>query len=113
MAKIFGKLEGTQTITDELILHGMIAGDAIVENGGLIQLHGMVAGDLIIKPGGYAHVHGMVTGSVSNGGYARITGVVTGKVLPSLEGSGETVIVPGSIVDGVVKRDSAQRTSPC
>jgi cytoskeletal protein CcmA (bactofilin family) len=94
MREVHDKLEGVQSINDELRLFGMIAGDAAVEPGGVLHLHGMIVGDLLIRDGGEAEVHGMVVGSVHNDGVAVVDGTVTGRV----SGSGHTTIAPNAVV---------------
>jgi hypothetical protein len=77
-----GNLEGDNEIFSELKLHGMITGNAIVKNGGVLHLHGIVSRNLIVEPGGIANIPGMVSGDVINkGGELYISGTIVGQLV--------------------------------
>lgn len=65
MREIYGQLKGDQVIFDEVVLHGQIAGDAVVESDGVLIVYGQVCGDIRVKAGGTVEVSGMVTGTIS------------------------------------------------
>ncbi len=93
-----GKVEGPITLTEDLLLQGMIAGDATVSAGISFVLHGMVAGDLVIEPGGSAVVNGTVGGSVRNHGHVEVAGRIVGS-LRNVDG-GTSTVHPHSDVRG-------------
>ena len=77
-----GKIEGNQTVKDELKLHGMIVGNAEVLAGGTLYLHGMIMGDLVVEVGGNVILHGMVLGNVTNnGGTMEIYGMICKRLI--------------------------------
>ena len=91
-----GKLEGDIEITSELKLHGMITGNAIVKNGGVLYLHGMVSRNLIVKPGGIANVLGMICGdAINKGGELYISGTIGGQLLKE---AGITNVEPNATI---------------
>ena len=76
-----GKIDGDFEVAEDLQLHGMITGSALVKSGALLQLHGTVVKDVIVEQGGTAIINGTVGGSVINrGGSIEIYGVVHGSV---------------------------------
>ena len=93
-----GKIVGNLDVENELEMHGMITGDAIVRAGGILHLHGMVCGNLIVEEGGVAYLHGSVTDNALNrGGILKIYGMVNGYLDQSL---GTTLLDPKAMVDG-------------
>lgn len=93
----YGKIEGDFVVVKDFQLYGMITGNALVKNGGLLQLHGTVAKDLIVEEGGKAVINGTVRGNVINhGGVVDIYGVVNGNV------NGHATIDANAVVQGVV-----------
>lgn len=75
--KIFDDIE----IQDEIMLHGIIAGNVSVKNGGILYLHGMVTKNLLVQDGGKVFLHGMVSGDITNqGGLLEVYGTILGKL---------------------------------
>jgi hypothetical protein len=78
----YGKIEENIVITQEIALHGMIVGNAIVKSGGILHLHGMVTKDLIVEKGGKVFLYGTVSGDTWNqGGELSISGTVVGRLI--------------------------------
>ena len=91
-----GKLEGDMEITTELKLHGMIAGNAIVKEGGVLHLHGMVTKNVIVESGGIANIPGMVSGNAINqGGELYISGTIVGQLVKN---AGVTKVEPNAAI---------------
>lgn len=91
-----GKLEGDIEISSELKLHGMITGNAIVKNGGVLHLHGMVSRNLIVEPGGIANIPGMVSGdAINKGGELYISGTIVGRLVKE---AGITNVEPNAAI---------------
>lgn len=91
-----GKLEGDIEISSELKLHGMITGNAIVKNGGVLHLHGMVSRNLIVEPGGIANIPGMVSGdAINKGGELYISGTIVGQLVKE---AGITNVEPNAAI---------------
>lgn len=68
--------------SEELILHGIFDGNAIVKEGGVLKLFGRVSKNVIVEPGGIAHILGMVFGDVINkGGELYISGTILGQLV--------------------------------
>ena len=88
-----GKLSGHQLITDDLVLLGMIVGDATVSAGAHLDLNGIVTGNLTVQEGATCDLRGTVSGSVYAAGVTNVWGVVSG----SASGAG-LVVYPDSIV---------------
>jgi len=79
MVSEHGKIDSDILLREELIFHGMVTGNATVDNGGRLILHGMCCKNLIIKKGGECYLHGTVTGDVDNiGGYLEVYGTISG-----------------------------------
>lgn len=96
METITGKIEGDYTISRDLTLYGLVAGDVRVESGATFVLFGMVTGDVRVEHGASARLAGTVGGSVTNRGWVALEGRVVGS-LTNLEG-GESVIHRDAVV---------------
>ena len=69
-------------ISSELILHGIFEGNAIVKEGGVLQLFGRVSKNVIVESGGTANISGMVFGDVTNkGGVLNVSGSILGQLV--------------------------------
>ena len=102
MKAITGTVEGDLSVSEHLILQGMVTGNITVEQGGSLHLHGMCCKSLIVNLGGTATVHGMVSEDITNrGGNVSVFGMVVGSVHSQ---SGETHIAPSAVVQN--KRSS-------
>jgi len=96
MKAITGTVEGDLSVSEHLILQGMVTGNITVEQGGSLHLHGMCCKSLIVNLGGRATVHGMVSEDITNrGGNVSVFGMVVGSVHSQ---SGETHIAPSAVV---------------
>lgn len=61
------------------VFTGMIAGDARVKSGSVLEVRGMIDGDLFIEAGSRVVVSGMVDGRVVNeGSDVELTGMIGG-----------------------------------
>lgn len=68
--------------SEELILHGVFDGNAIVKEGGVLQLFGRVSKNVIVELGGIAHIPGMVFGdAINKGGELYISGAILGRLV--------------------------------
>ena len=77
MEEITGRIAGQLTITYDVILRGIVQGDAWVTGGAALTLYGLVAGDLHVDDGRCAIVRGTVSGTVINkGGRVQVFGTV-------------------------------------
>ncbi|MBR9903651.1 MAG: hypothetical protein GYB15_07390 [Gammaproteobacteria bacterium] len=66
----------------ELKLHGVVLGDVLIKNGGVLELHGIVSGDVVVDPMGVANIYGTVNGNViNNGGKTLVAGTISGKMI--------------------------------
>ena len=102
MKTITGAVEGDLSVSEHLILRGMVTGIITVKQGGSLDLHGMCGKSLIVNAGGKATVHGMVNEDVTNrGGDVSVFGMVVGSIDTQ---SGETHIAPSAVVQN--KRSS-------
>lgn len=111
MRSIHSKIEGDVISSDDLALHGMVAGSAGIAAGVMLMLHGMVTGDLILEAGSFCELRGMVTGNVRNkGGELFVYGTVKGAVLTL---AGSTVIDPKAVIDGGVHQLEAAGRIAC
>lgn len=91
-----GKIEGDTEVTYELELRGMITGDAIIKDGGVLHLRGMVCRDLVVEEGGKVFLRGMVSGNtINNGGELEIWGTVVGRLMKN---SGVTRVHPEAAI---------------
>lgn len=96
MQTIFDQVDGDLSVSERVIIHGMVTGDITVVAGGELALHGMCCGALVVEPGSDAIVHGMVTGRVANrGGKLAVYGMV-GPVETVV--AGETYVAPSAVV---------------
>jgi hypothetical protein len=95
MRTIFDKVEGDMSVSDHVVIHGMVTGDITVAAGGDLVLHGMGCRALVVEPSGSAVVHGMVIGRVTNkGGKVAVHGTVG-----SLdETAGETHVAQSAVI---------------
>lgn len=102
-----GDLSGDILVTDELALHGQLAGNATVDAGGYLVLHGMIEQDLVLQPGGRAVLHGMVCGDVYNhGGDLHVLGAIQGTLHRE---AGRTSVDPSASVNKASRRRAATR----
>lgn len=94
MKTIREKHSGNMVIQEPFEVFGMVAGDIVVEAGGLLILHGMCTECMTLKEGGEATIHGTVSGDVVNdGGTLSIHGQVHGTLV---ELRGETTVFDGA-----------------
>jgi cytoskeletal protein CcmA (bactofilin family) len=94
-----GKIEGDIQLDQELTLSGMVTGNIIVVDGGLLNLNGTCCKDLTLQEGAKVYLRGTVGGSVFNrGGYVEIYGTVAGSLHTTEEGS--TFVDPHAVVKG-------------
>lgn len=96
METITGKIEGDHTVSHDVTLYGLVAGDVDVEAGATFILFGMVTGDVRVARGASARLAGTVGGSVTNRGWVAIEGRVVG-LLTNLEG-GQSAVHPEAAV---------------
>jgi cytoskeletal protein CcmA (bactofilin family) len=91
-----GKIEGNLFLNYELVLHGMVTGDIVVDKGGLLYLHGVSGKDLIIQEGGKVYLYGTVSGDVHNlNGDLEVYGVINGHLRTD---TGKTIIDKNAVV---------------
>lgn len=92
-----GKIEGPFAIEEDIVLYGMVAGDATLHRGIRFILHGTIAGDLTIEPSARAIIHSTVAGRICNeGGRAEVFGFVD--AVEDLSPDAVTVIDPAAHV---------------
>ena len=90
------KINGDFPINEDLVMFGMITGNANVLRGVTFILHGMVCKDLIIEANGIVEIHGMVNGDViNNGGKLSVYGMIIGSLIKN---GGETLIDPNAVI---------------
>ncbi|QIP19156.1 hypothetical protein HA514_05780 [Enterobacter kobei] len=91
---ITGKHQGNLVLNENLELTGMVCGDLVVSSGFRADVRGMVTGQIIVENDGVLILNGMVSnGLTNNGGIAEIFGYVKGGVN---EISGNTIIHPNA-----------------
>jgi hypothetical protein len=91
------KVPGPFRIAEDLRLYGVIAGDAHVASGAVLELYGVVAGDLILDANGQATIFDVVAGGVANRGRVDVRGVIV-RAFTHLNG-GTSSIAPEAVVD--------------
>jgi hypothetical protein len=96
--KFNGQIDGPATITEDLLLQGMVTGNATVASGVNLVLHGMVTGDLVVEHGATAVVYGTVAGSVINRGRVEVAGRIVGALRD--EEGGQSTVHPDSDIRG-------------
>jgi cytoskeletal protein CcmA (bactofilin family) len=89
------QITGPYRVSEDLLLHGMIAGDTTVATGVTLNLTGMVTGDLHVESGARALLYGTVSGSVVNRGSVELEGEVGD--LTDLEG-GTSRVSPDAVI---------------
>jgi cytoskeletal protein CcmA (bactofilin family) len=90
------KIAGPHRVSEDLLLQGMITGDATVASGVTLDLQGTVTGDLHVEPGARVMLRGTVSGSVVNHGKVDVEGVIYGK-LTDLDG-GTSHVAPNAVI---------------
>jgi cytoskeletal protein CcmA (bactofilin family) len=63
-----GKLPGGTRIDDDMILNGLIDGDAYVAGWVTLHMNGTIKGNLTIESGANVEINGLVRGAVINQG---------------------------------------------
>ena len=98
MKTAHGKIDGNLFLDYQMVLHGMVTGDIVVNKDGILYLHGMCSKNLIIQDGGKVYLFGMVLGNVQNrNGYLEVYGIIKGRLMTE---NGETVVDKKAIVGG-------------
>lgn len=99
MREEHGKLRGPVTVSDHLVLHGVVDGDVTVD-GGHLEVYGAVLGDVTVLSGDAA-LRGTVTGHVRNrAGRLLIAGVVHGGLSVTAGAESWTTVAPNALVAG-------------
>jgi cytoskeletal protein CcmA (bactofilin family) len=97
MKDFHDKIDGPYTVTTDMNLYGMIAGETTVASGVTLWLYGMVTGDLRVQPSARVYLHGTVSGSVINAGEVDHHGVISG-ALRDVDG-GSSVVRPDAVIE--------------
>jgi len=91
-----GKIEGDFEVNEPFTLNGMVTGNIVVTNGGILQHHGLCLKNVVVRPGGTAKIYGLVNGdAINEGGSLEIHGTVNGGVRTI---NGATLVTPAAIV---------------
>jgi hypothetical protein len=103
-----GTLEGSLTLTEDVLIEGVVIGDVVVSAPANLDVQGLVTGDLILEAGASARVHGRVKGLVTNlGGDLAVFGAIG-----ALSGTGPTCIAAGALVGRAAPPDATTVTKP-
>jgi cytoskeletal protein CcmA (bactofilin family) len=113
-----GTIVGDVRVSDEMILHGTVAGVVIVASGGRLVMHGFIDGNVIMEPGSTLYLHGVVTGDVYNqGGHLQVYGVVQGSLhkqggITLIDGRAEVAGEIWSIIDPLAPGNGSNQLCP-
>jgi cytoskeletal protein CcmA (bactofilin family) len=71
------KIDGDLILQSDLEFYGLVTGNVTVPANRQLKMHGTIAGNLVVEEGGNAHVAGVVAKSVINhGGHVTVDGMV-------------------------------------
>ena len=90
-----GKLDGGLAIGEDVLLRGMVTGNAVVARGCRLEVAGMICGNLKLDAGAAVAVRGMVLGTITNGGELAAWGIVNGGID---DVGGRNVVHPGAVI---------------
>jgi len=97
MKYIYETLKGSQRITENSALHGMIVGETSVDSNVTLNVHGTIVGNLILSEKSKVILHGMINGDIINAGELEIFGTVNGNLFKR---DGKITIHPGAKING-------------
>ncbi|PTQ75760.1 hypothetical protein [Celeribacter persicus] len=68
MSQLYSMIRGNHIFSKSGTFEGMIAKDAVIEEGVELTLKGMVGGNVVVKPGAALYLKAMVGGCIHNQG---------------------------------------------